>query len=481
MAVATGNNTGFDYRKHRIATAKPKPKPKPKPPVQIRDRPTTAQDIYDIPDVPPVVRQEPKPIQDVVEPTEDTTTTAPPATPAVVESEETAIDWETMPDVQPAIDLATQQAAIAKDQARKTGDDYMWQLKSLLYVPAGETETYEYLYDYDDIGNPLYKSVVREVYSDDLVEIERPDFGEYGPASDPTDDEEYRGPLGGLYDAIQRMQAGPDTASAFSHAATLLGFADRPATDTDPAQSAEEQYRSWIEEGRNTALEDMTGLGDEERDRMERLIYSGYTADRDKANRQVENMYSQTGSYMRALQSADESAAEIRDSRLKGEVLLMNQDFERKLTQFEQKKDQFFPMFQEGRASAEDFLANASRMMELEVVSYTQAVKMMQMEYENEVDALQSSIDNITKAAVLSIGFDEHAYNTWVSEYATNVQPVLDQFQTWLSEQQLNLGLAAAEGANESSDAENVAAVGSLFMGLAAVLKIGLWAIGVPN
>ena len=429
-------------------------------------------------------------LQQASQPSSDPTTephpTAIPATSPAV-PEETAIDWETMPDVQPAIDLATQQAAIAKDQARKTGDDYMDQLFALLYKPMvfmegtdqetePITETHAYLTGYDANGDPEYEKVERVVYSHSqyraspiLKEIERPDFGEYGPASDTN-----TGPLGGLYGAIQRLQAGPDTQAAFSHAATLMGFED------NADGTAEEQYRGWIEEGRNTALEDMTGLGEEERDRMERLIYSGYTGDRDAANRQVENMYSQTGSYMRALQMSDESARGIRDDRLKGEVLMMNQDFERKLTQLEAKKDQFFPMFQEGQADAQDFLANASRMMELEVVSYTQAVKMMQMEYENEVDALQSSIDNITKAAVLSIGFDEHTYNTWMAEYATNVQPILDQFQTWLSEQQLNIGMAAAEGANVSSDAENVAAAGSLFMGLAAVLNIGLVLLGVP-
>ena len=483
MAISTGVGTtgtvgsggavdsGFDYRQHRIDQAAAKAK---------ADRKAR------------LLKQASQPPSD---PTPEPHPTATPATPttSAAEEEPTAIEWETMPDVQPAIDLATQQAAIAKDQARKTGDMYMDQLFALLYKPMvfmegtdqetePTTETHYYLTGYDANGEPQYEPVERVVYSHPqyraspiLKEIERPDFGEYGPASDPTDDEEYRGPLGGLYDAIQRMQAGPDTASAFSHAATLMGFED------NDDGTAEEQYRSWIEEGRNTALEDMTGLEDEERDRMERLMYSGYTGDRDTANRQVENMYSQTGSYMRALQMSDESARGIRDKRLQGEVMMMNQDFERKLMQFEAKKDQFFPLFQEGQASAQDFLANASRMMELEVVSYTQAVKMMQMEYQNEVDALQSSIDNITKAAVLSIGFDEHAYNTWQAEYATNVQPILDQFQTWLSEQQLNIGMAAAEGANESSDAENVAAAGSLFMGLAAVLKIGLWAIGVPN
>ena len=407
--------------------------------------------------------------------------------PEVPQTEETAINWETMPDLQPVIDQATQQANIAKDQARKNGDRYMWDLYSLLYEPIiysegtpeahTATDTYAYLTGYDEAGEPQYEYIERTRYADPergiertLTEIERPDFGEYGPASDPEDDEEYRGPLGGLYDAIQRRQAGPDTASAFSHAATLMGFEDRPATDTDPAQSAAEQYRSWIEEGRNTALEDMEGLSEEEEDRMERLIYSGYTADRDTANRQVENMYSQTGSYMRALQMSDEAARSIRDSRLQGEVMMMNQDFERKLMQFEAKKDQFFPLFQEGQASAQDFLANASRMMQLEVQAYTQAVGMMQLEYENEVGALQQSIENITKAAMLSIGFDEHAYNSWMAEYSTTVQPALDAFQAWLSAEQLRMGQQALDDASEPSDAENAAAFGSVFQGIAAAL-----------
>ena len=474
--------TGFDYRQHRKDTTKPKTTPKPKttttttkttmrnpappippppPPISTID-PNLPEDLkpYDDlaqptvpPPPPPKVAAEPPPMVDAPEVTAQQ--------PEVPQTEETAINWDTMPDLQPTLDLAKQQANIAKDQARKNGDKYMWDLKSLLYVPTGETEIHKYISEYDDNGDPIYEEVVRQSYSDELIEIERPDFGEYGPSSDTN-----TGPLGGLYDAIQRLQAGPDTQAAFSHAATLMGFED------NADGTAEEQYRSWIEEGRNTALEDMEGLGEEERDRMERLIYSGYTGDRDTANRQVENMYSQTGSYMRALQMSDESARGIRDKRLQGEVMMMNQDFERKLMQFEAKKDQFFPLFQEGQADAQDFLANSSRMMQLEVQAYTQAVGMMQMEYQNEVDALQQSIDNVTKAAVLAIGFDEHAYNTWMAEYSTTVQPALDAFQTWLSQQQLNLGMEAAEGASESSDAENVAAAGSLFMGLAAVFKV---------
>ena len=455
----------FRREQWQMQTSEPKPKPKPKPtmrnpapPPMVDPPPSTVPEapIVKPPSPPPKAAVEPPPMVDAPEVTAQQ--------PEVPQTEETAINWETMPDLQPVIDQATQQANIAKDQARKNGDKYMWDLKSLLYVPTGETEIHKYISGYDDNGDPIYEEVVRQSYSDELIEIERPDFGEYGPASDPEDDEEYRGPLGGLYDAIQRMHAGPDTASAFSHAATLMGFED------NADGTASEQYRRWIEEGRNTALEDMEGLSKEEEDRMERLIYSGYTADRDTANRQVENMYSQTGSYMRALQMSDEAARSIRDSRLQGEVMMMNQDFERKLMQFEAKKDQFFPLFQEGQASAQDFLANASRMMQLEVQAYTQAVGMMQLEYENEVGALQQSIENITKAAMLSIGFDEHAYNSWMAEYSTTVQPALDAFEVWLQQEQLRMGQQALDDASEPSDAENAAAFGSVFQGIAAAL-----------
>ena len=455
----------FRREQWQMQTSEPKPKPKPKPtmrnpapPPMVDPPPSTVPEapIVKPPSPPPKAAVEPPPMVDATEATAQQ--------PEVPQTEETAIDWATMPDLQPTLDLAKQQANIAKDQARKNGDKYMWDLKSLLYVPTGETEIHKYISGYDDNGDPIYEEVVRQTYSDELTEIERPDFGEYGPASDPEDDEEYRGPLGGLYDAIQRMQAGPDTASAFSHAATLMGFED------NADGTASEQYRRWIEEGRNTALEDMEGLSEEEEDRMERLIYSGYTADRDTANRQVENMYSQTGSYMRALQMSDEAARSIRDSRLQGEVMMMNQDFERKLMQFEAKKDQFFPLFQEGQASAQDFLANASRMMQLEVQAYTQAVGMMQLEYENEVGALQQSIENITKAAMLSIGFDEHAYNSWMAEYSTTVQPALDAFEVWLQQEQLRMGQQALDDASEPSDAENAAAFGSVFQGIAAAL-----------
>ena len=450
----------FRREQWQMQTSEPKPKPKPKPtmrnpapPPMVDPPPSTVPEapIVKPPSPPPKAAVEPPPMVDAPEVTAQQ--------PEVPQTEETAINWETMPDLQPVIDQATQQANIAKDQARKNGDKYMWDLKSLLYVPTGETEIHKYISGYDDNGDPIYEEVVRQTYSDELTEIERPDFGEYGPSSDTN-----TGPLGGLYDAIQRMQAGPDTASAFSHAATLMGFED------NADGTASEQYRRWIEEGRNTALEDMEGLSKEEEDRMERLIYSGYTADRDTANRQVENMYSQTGSYMRALQMSDEAARSIRDSRLQGEVMMMNQDFERKLMQFEAKKDQFFPLFQEGQASAQDFLANASRMMQLEVQAYTQAVGMMQLEYENEVGALQQSIENITKAAMLSIGFDEHAYNSWMAEYSTTVQPALDAFEVWLQQEQLRMGQQALDDASEPSDAENAAAFGSVFQGIAAAL-----------
>ncbi len=239
--------TGFDYRQHRKDTTKPKTTPKPKttttttkplmrnpappippppPPISTID-PNLPEDLkpYDDlaqptvpPPPPPKVAVEPPPMVDAPEVTAQQ--------PEVPQTEETAINWETMPDLQPTLDLAKQQANIAKDQARKNGDKYMWDLKSLLYVPTGETEIHKYISEYDDNGDPIYEEVVRQTYSDELTEIERPDFGEYGPASDPEDDEEYRGPLGGLYDAIQRMQAGPDTQAAFSHAATLMGFED---------------------------------------------------------------------------------------------------------------------------------------------------------------------------------------------------------------------------------------------------------------
>ena len=212
----------FRREQWQMQTSEPKPKPKPKPtmrnpapPPMVDPPPSTVPEapIVKPPSPPPKAAVEPPPMVDATEATAQQ--------PEVPQTEETAINWETMPDLQPVIDQATQQANIAKDQARKNGDKYMWDLKSLLYVPTGETEIHKYISGYDDNGDPIYEEVVRQTYSDELTEIERPDFGEYGPSSDTN-----TGPLGGLYDAIQRMQAGPDTASAFSHAATLMGFED---------------------------------------------------------------------------------------------------------------------------------------------------------------------------------------------------------------------------------------------------------------
>ena len=50
------------------------------------------------------------------------------------------------------------------------------------------------------------------------------------------------------------------------------------------------------------------------------------------------------------------------------------------------------------------------------------------------------------------------------------MQPALDAFEVWLQQEQLRMGQQALDDASEPSDAENAAAFGSVFQGIAAAL-----------
>jgi hypothetical protein len=396
-----------------------------------------------------------------------------PSYSGVVREEE---DDLTIEDVETAIVDATTAAAEAKQRFLETAQPYMIMLHDLLfphtYDEDPDSPTYgeeiERGWDWvkDDDGNIIYDPVtgMATIVPLRALEVERPD---YSPMST------------GLEDLLAQAKEGPDTQGALRHAAQILGYQDIGNPDDADYQSAEDQYaeylrtartpdtdaateaaakqlgfpsvedyNSWLDAQRNLKRTDFEGYTDEEVEDLRRLSRSDEAAMRQQATSAVETMYANQGSFMRAMEVADEAALQISNFRLKSEIDIMNQDIALQMKELETQREAYLPTLQAAQAfsadyltgqraayadtlrsgtqAVNDFISAQNEQMSQMVSIYMQQANILSQEYENEVHHVQFQAENIMNAARAALGVESEALNMYTQTYQSLMGPLMD-------------------------------------------------------
>lgn len=241
-------------------------------------------------------------------------------------------------------------------------------------------------------------------YQQDLRNL----FGQVPQAPD------YSGVLGGLRGLQEQVGAGPDVAGAEEYAARQAGFPDVAS------------YRASLQQGATATLEGQQGLPPEQRALLERQNRAIAREMAEAQSRQVESILANTGSFNRAMASADEHAQSIADTRLRGEIMILNEDFARKIAQFEAQQGQYQTMLTAGQAAAGQFLQAKSQVVGNALAAYMAEAQTLQASYQGEVAALQTQAQLILDSAYLAMGVEDAANKQWQSAYDQYMKPILD-------------------------------------------------------
>ena len=382
-----------------------------------------------------------------------------------------------MEDVQTAIDDATTSAAEAKQKFLETAQPYMVMLHDLLfphtYDEKGNITERGWDWVRDDEGEIIYdpETGMATIVPIKALEVERPD---YSPMKT------------GLDELLAKAKEGPDTEGGLRHAALLMGYQDIGNPGDDDYQSAEDQYseylrtartpdtdaateaaakqlgfpsvedyNSWLDAQRNLKRTDFEGYTEEEVSDLRRLSRLDEASMRQQATSAVEAMYANQGSFMRAMEVADEAAMQISNFRLKSEIDIMNESIALQIKQMEAQREAYLPTLQAAQAfsadyltgqraayadtlrsgtqAVNDFISAQNEQMSQMVTMYMQQANILSQEYENEVHHVQFQADNIMNAARAALGVESEALNMYTQTYQSLMGPLMDGWNMQLA------------------------------------------------
>lgn len=257
-------------------------------------------------------------------------------------------------------------------------------------------------------------------------------FGELGrPTWDTHQDQynQYRQGFDSMLDQFMSpAQRNQDISQARNYAAENLGYENWNQYHQDIGN-----MRGQLNQGINA----QEGLSDLERQRYQEFQERQALDMRDNLNRQVEAVMASTGSTMNFLMAADEARKQISNERLRGELSIMQEDFQRKTMQYESLKDQLWNQVQAGTISQEQFLQGIrqDRMSALQgyAMGMDQVMQKYHMElmaYTTDLDALRSEAGAIMDLISAQLGVDQAAISTFETLMAAEINPLIAQFDS---------------------------------------------------
>jgi hypothetical protein len=233
----------------------------------------------------------------------------------------------------------------------------------------------------------------------------------------------------GMEGLIQQLSAGPGQWSneALQQAAISMGYQDITNPDGS-VTTAWQQLQGDLANMRNATTEDMPGLSDEERTRMQQSAEYAKQGMEEQAQRQLETIMGSRGG-MGALAAADEYRRQIADVNLQNALAIDQADYARKVMEIERNDNKYAMMIQSGQASARDYLQMRQQGVMGALQGYMQEASLKMQEYGGQLQAVTTHADLIYKAAMLEIGADESIMNQLSEYWEQMIAPELLQMQ----------------------------------------------------
>jgi hypothetical protein len=117
-----------------------------------------------------------------------------------------------------------------------------------------------------------------------------------------------------------------------------------------------DDYMQQLQGDMSGGISGQQGLTGEERTAMDQVMRRNMEGFQDDMDRQLESIMGSGAGTMQALAVADQFRNQISDQRLAGELEIINQDFVRKQQNYENKKQEYFGLMQQGIIGRDQFM-----------------------------------------------------------------------------------------------------------------------------
>ncbi|HUT87710.1 MAG TPA: hypothetical protein VMX15_06470 [Candidatus Heimdallarchaeota archaeon] len=280
---------------------------------------------------------------------------------------------------------------------------------------------------------PIYEKI--GALSDEAANI--PSFTEWQTQGANRGLQGYDDQLSGIQDIIDKWGTGPsaeDYDSAFGHAARTVGL------DANQFNAILGDLSQQMAGGPSA----QEGLTPEEEQAM-RAANQAMMREMEARNiRLVQDSMADTGSTARMLQTASEASAQMNSVQLQQEYAVLQADAERQVMQFESKKQTWMAMVEANQIGVDQYISNLEEGASLAMQGYATQVQTVMArnadvfkQYESDLNAMIAGINATYQAITAEIGVTAAEIDAANSIYAQTVQPMLDQLQAAITEEEL--------------------------------------------
>ena len=170
----------------------------------------------------------------------------------------------------------------------------------------------------------------------------------------------------------------------------------------------------------------MPGLSEHERDMYDRLGHQNLMMMEQDMNRHLDTINA-GGSTMRYLAAADEARLSMSSARLQNEYAKMQSDFERRMIQHDQNKENYMMMVQAGLATQEMYQEAVKADAFNAFQAYAQSAAMLMEQRSIDLEAQRFHAETIYQSINASIGISDHAMSVTNELYQQHMAPYMDQ------------------------------------------------------
>lgn len=322
-----------------------------------------------------------------------------------------------------------------EDAAGDIGDDLAAYLLSLdfesVYKQAMRDAGSAYGVTFDEDGNPVFKSPQGYVDQANELNDSIQTFTEWAAENgiDLNDIGLETDAMQGLIDALAGGPSAEDQEAAWAHAARAMGMTT-------------EELDAQLDSLREAMTADPSGMGmsPEERRLRERQNQANLREMEERAQRMVQNSMAETGSTVRMLSTADEATRSISNMQLQQDAALAQEEFERGLAIQQSRSQQYFQMVQANQMGYGQYIDNLQQGMSLAIEGYAQKIDALLQEneqyfsqYDRDLDAINSQIQNLYTAANTQLGINEGFIQSVDQLYQQRLGLIMDSIKAQLT------------------------------------------------
>jgi len=183
------------------------------------------------------------------------------------------------------------------------------------------------------------------------------------------------------------------------------------------------------------------GLTEQERNMMQHSVNRNVGEQQKMMQRQIDAIMGTTGSTMQAIAMADEARQQISNTRLQGEMAIMLEDFARKQQNFENKKQIWGTLLEQGRITQQTFIDSIRQDKALQLQGLAVQAANMEAMFQGEMQSLQNQYNMAFQSWQGEANIHYQNENLKMQKMQNDIQIINTQINTLYNKVQLEMGI----------------------------------------